>query len=167
MRTATAVAAAILLCSAAVPGQDTAPAARGTSAGMATRSVAQYTDLEQQLLQALHDHDRAAAQQLLAEDFEARGPEDADAIPGAQWLDRWMQGRPGDSRIQDLGVREFGDVATVSFLQHSQGGVGGAALPAFTYMVDVWRQSDHKLLVRYVSAPARHAPAERGPDRRR
>jgi len=167
MRTATAVAAAILLCSAAAPAQDAAPAARGAGAGMATRSVAQYTDLEQQLLQAQQDRDRTAAQQLLAEDFEVRGPEDADAIPGTQWLDRRMQDRPGSSRIQDLSVREFGDVATVSFLQHSQGGVGGAALPTFTYVVDVWRQSDHKLMLRYISAPMRHAPAERGPDRRR
>jgi hypothetical protein len=166
MKTATTVAAALLLCAAAA-AQDSAPAAHGAAGGLATRSVAQYTDLEQQLLQALRDHDRAAAQLLLAEDFEVRGPEGADAIAGAQWLDHSMQARPGGSRIQDLDAREFGDVATVSYLLHRKGRGAGAASPAFAYVVDVWRQSDHKLLLRYVSTPARHAAAAQGPDRRR
>src|SRR6516225_5429938 len=46
MKTATTVAAALLLCAAAA-AQDSAPAAHGAAGGLATRSVAQYTDLEQ------------------------------------------------------------------------------------------------------------------------
>ncbi|HWY24159.1 MAG TPA: nuclear transport factor 2 family protein [Nevskia sp.] len=159
--------AALALWAGAALAQDPAPAARGAMAGTATRSVAQYTDLEQTLLEALRDHDRAAAQAKLAEDFELREPDGADAISGADWLDHWMGGTLSTFRIQDLAVREFGDFASVSFLQHSRGRIAGAALPAFTYVVDVWRQSDHKLLVRYVSTPVHHAAAARGADRRR
>ena len=54
-------------------------------------------------------------------------------------------------RVRDLAVREFGDVAVVSFfLDPTAHGKTRSPL----YVVDVWRQAEHKLAVRYVSQPA-------------
>lgn len=155
---------AVLLLWAGTALADEAPAARGMGAATATRAVAQYTGLEQRLLEALQAHDRAAAQQLLAEDFELREPDSADPIAGTTWLDHWMTARLRDFRIQDLAVRELGEITTVSFLQYSRGSMAGAKLPRVAYVVDLWRGD--RLLLRYASTPA-HARVKGGPQPRR
>jgi ketosteroid isomerase-like protein len=160
------IACLALACTAAI-GQDAPPpGVRGGGLATATRSVARYTDLERSLQDALQAHDAAAVRRLLSEDFEVREPELADAIPGADWLHRWMSGSLRAYRIDRLEVREFGDSAVVSFLLYSQGRLANAALPAAAYVVDVWRKGDDKLAVRYVSVPAKAPPRPAGPNRR-
>jgi len=131
------------------------PGVRGPGAGTATRSVSHYLDLERGLESAIADRDLAAAKNLIADDFEVWSPGAADAVPGDEWLrQRWKAA--GHGRVRDLSVREFDDVAVASFLLEGARGVSGMATTMF--VVDIWRQSSGKLLVRYVALPA-HPPA--------
>ena len=87
----------------------------GGPGAMATRSVSHYLDLERSLAAALEERRRDAVLPMLADDFELRSAESLDAIAAPDWLASQM--RPGAAalRVRDLAVREFGDIAVVSF----------------------------------------------------
>jgi hypothetical protein len=109
-------------------------------AGMATRSVAKYLQLERDLQQSLAARDDAAAKQMLADDFQLRTP----AAPEPLGADQWLRHHPADARdrVRELNVQEPGDLAIVSFLLDAPTG-----RRRVRFVVDVWR--DDKLLSRY------------------
>lgn len=158
--------ALIAFCSLGALAQPPAELRAGMPGGTATRSAAHYADLERGLLQALQDHDQGAAEQALADDFEVREAAASEALARADWLQDWMGGKLKSFRVRELSVHEFGDVAAVAFLLDCSGSIGGARLPRTSYVVDIWRQADAKLLVRYVSQPSKTVPAAVGPQRR-
>jgi len=127
-----------------VDGSANAPA-------MATRAVSQYLDLERSLAAALQERRRDAVQAMLDADFELRSAESLDAVNGADWLASQMRPGAAAMRVRDLAVRDFGDVAVVSFFLDA---TAPGAPRSTLYVVDVWRQAEHKLAVRYVSQPA-------------
>ena len=139
------------------PGVDGNPPA----AGAATRAVAHYLERERALAAALHDRRRDAAAQMLAPEFEVRSAEALDAVAAPAWLDAQLHARPTPTVVRDLAVREFGDLAVVSFLL--DGTAHGTATTTL-YVVDVWHQPDDRLAVRYQSEPAH---ALRAPSRPR
>jgi len=122
---------------------------------MATRSVSKYLGLERALQEALAQRDRNAVTQLLAEDFDVRNAASPDAVSADDWLRRELAA-PRARIVRDLSVREFDDLAIVSFLlDPALAGRGAATL----FVVDVWRRSSGKLLVRYAERAA--APSAR------
>ena len=133
------------------PGVDGRRAAPGA---MATRSVSHYLQLERALADALSARRGDAAKEMLAPEFEARSSEALDAVPAADWLAQQLRTAPA-TRVRDLAVREFGDVAVVSFWADAQ---AAGARPSPLYVVDVWQQAQGKLAARYVSRPV-HALA--------
>ena len=130
---------------------------RGAPAAMATRSVSHYLDLERALADALHERRRDAVQQMLAPDFEVRSAAALDAVPAADWLAEQLRAAPA-VRVRDLAVREFGDVAVVSFWVDA---AGPGARRSPLYVIDVWQQG--KLAARYLSEPAHALPAPARP----
>lgn len=133
------------------PGVDGTPA--GTGGALATRSVSTYLARERELLDALQRGRREAVRGMLADDFEVHNTGRRDATPVDEWLGAALQAGAGRATVRDLAVREFDDIATVSFLIDR-----GRGVPAQS-VVDVWRQSSRRLLVRYVSKPSQVPPA--------
>src|SRR5205085_4069974 len=112
------------------------------------------------LADAVRQRRRDAALRMLAPDFELRSAESLDAVAATDWLEQEMRAGAAPVLVRDLTVREFGDIAVVAFLLDSPG--GSPSLPTL-YVVDVWRQADRQLAVRYVSRPARPLPAPARP----
>jgi len=112
-----------------------------------TRTVKQFSELENQLDDALRAHDDAALAKLLAANFELRsGAAPGQPTPRAEWLAGALPPKP---QISQMAVHEYGNVAVVSFADAAQ----------HAFVVDVWNKTDdhYALSVRYVSA----ASAER------
>lgn len=122
-----------------------------------TRSVALYMDLERDLDAALIKSNTAFIAKTLAKEFENRTP-----VAAYRGIDDWLNSERLPSglphELAELHVKETGGVATVSFLRWSP-----ATPNAIEFVVDVWRQSDHKLLIRYTSPSGLRAPPERRP----
>jgi hypothetical protein len=130
------------------------PGVRGPAAGAATRSVSHYLDLERDLQAALAARDAAAAQSLLSEDFEARSAVSPDPVTQQEWL-RNEFAHARRTRVRQLVLREFDDIAVASFLLQPVHADASAAPGPTVFIVDVWRQSTGKLQARYVDQPAR------------
>ena len=142
------------LCAQAQSGLP--PGARG---GAAPRNVAVYLDLERALVDALDAGNRDAAARLLADDFEVRSPTTgSDAVAGNDWLREELRTRAQGGLVREMSVREFEDIAIVTFLLDKRGARAGKGTVTTLYIVDVWRQSSHRLLVRHVSRPSRFIP---------
>jgi hypothetical protein len=124
--------------------------------GTLTRSADHYKGLETDLLEAQQDKNKEAVARLVSDDFEIWSAEHDSATPRRVWEQGWMRGNISWFRIRNISVREFGDLAIVSFLLDRRGQAGNAPLPA-TYVIDVWNQSASKLVVRYVSTPLKPA----------
>lgn len=134
--------------------------------GAATRSVSSYLARERSLQEALARRDAAAARDLLAEDFEARGPSGVDPVDRESWLRRELAPNTPERPVRDLDVREFDDVAVVTFVLGGPGvGRRSGGGPIFS-VVDVWRRSSGRLLMRVVERPAHPTPAPTRPSGR-
>jgi hypothetical protein len=148
---------AALLQAAAFAQPALPPGVRGPAAGAATRPVARYLDLERDLQEAVAAKNEVVVQKLLSDDFEVRTAAAPDALQKEEWL-RSEFAHAGRTRVRQFSLREFDDVAVASFLLQSVKSDGSAAArrsPLF--VVDVWRQSTGKLLIRYTDQPA-HPP---------
>jgi hypothetical protein len=149
--------AGFLQASGAAAQAELPPGVRGPAAGAATRSVSRYLDLEHSLAAALADRDPATAQALLADDFEARSAASPEPLARQAWL-RSEFAHARRTRVRQMTLREFDDLAVASFLLEAVKPDGSAARGPTLFVVDVWRQSTGKLQVRYTDQPA-HPPA--------
>jgi hypothetical protein len=155
-RTLTLAALAILSLS---PVQDRAPSAgRAPGEATLTRSASAYQALELSLLQAVANRSRAELDRILSEDFEVWSAEKAGPLSRQDWETAALVARGREPRIRELTVREFDDLAIVSFLL-DDGPVSGSTTTVF--VVDIWNQSAKRLRVRYESTPARPVTAAR------
>jgi hypothetical protein len=134
------------------------PSARGPGSGLATRSVSAYLVLERGLLEALKDGNRDAVLRMLSEKFTISSAAEIDEISAADWLQQELNSPIKTAGVRNLNVREFDDVAVVNFLLDRGRSVKGKTVTSTLYVVDVWRQSSHQLLARYVSMPSRTPP---------
>lgn len=163
------LATTLLLCLAALacpawsqPGLP--PGVRGPAEGLATRSVSDYLRQERSLEDALLQEDRDAVRQQLADDFTAYTPTANDeGLSAEAWLTGELRHPPSDAEVRDLNVRDLGELAVVSFLLDQQYQRNWKTTSTTLYVVDVWRQAPRQLLARYVSRPARIAPAPAKP----
>lgn len=110
-----------------------------------TRQVAQFSQQEHALADALHKADHATTDRLLAADFELRDSSAPNQpTPHAQWI----ASAHADATVEQMAVHDYGDVAVVSFVSR----VDKPASVAF--VVDVWHKqdTDWQLAVRYQSS---------------
>ena len=152
------------MLSVAVAADSPPRAVGGPMQGAATRSVSRYLDAERALQDALGRHDQAAVSARLAEDFEARSAAGPDAQSAADWLRSEMTGRGGQAQVRDLWVREFDDLALVSFVLDRRGDTGRVGPVLF--VVDVWRRSTDRLLLRQFEHVAKPPPQSLRPNGR-
>lgn len=136
--------------------QSQAPAAHDAG-GTLTRSASKYKGLETALLQAQQDKKQDAVKQMMDDDFEVWSAEKNEPTPREAWEQGWMSGNLSWFQIRNVAVREFGNLAIVSFLLDRRGSVGEKAMTPTVFVVDVWRQDSGKLAVRYVSSPGKPA----------
>jgi hypothetical protein len=155
----------VMLVPILLAAQDQPPTGGRPAAGRTvtpTRTVVKYTALEENLFQALQDNNAAGLDRILASDFEAWAAEKLSPTPRADWMKMFL-GNLQTFRIRNMAVRQFGDVAVVSFLLYRTGEANGKPMSPVLFIVDVWRLSGDKLAVRYASAPANPAPESNKP----
>jgi len=151
-------------CLAAAPVPDAPPHA---GMGTVTREVARYGELEQRLAAALQAHDESAVHALLDDDFDVTAAGAADSQSADDWLEVQKMVTLTRFAIRTLAVRELGTVDIVSFVLDVRGpDRAKQALPHSSFVVDVWRSADGKLLTRYVSVPRSLPPPSPQPDGR-
>ena len=132
------------------------PGVHGATSGLATRSVSNYLDLERGLLEALKLGDRGSVLEKLGPDFTFRSDADVDDSVAADWLDDEMRHPIKMGNVRNLSVREFDEMAVVSFLLDIRRAGKFKAMASTLYVVDVWQQHPPQLMARYVAQP-RHA----------
>ena len=128
------------------------PNLRGVANGAATRSVSRYLGLERSLEESLMRRDLPAAAALLADDFELRSATNVDTESSEVWLKREFASRQHEGIVRELSVREFDDIAIVSFLLDK--GPTSRPVSATFFVTDVWRQSTQRLLARSIALAA-------------
>jgi hypothetical protein len=120
----------------------------------ATRQVTLFTGLEKQLLQAVQNKNRSAAEALLTDDFEIAMPH-ADALAGEEWLDS-VVAKDFALRtfvISQMSVADLGDFAVVKYERGQQATLKGKAYDGEFFVVDLWKKNGDawKLANRYVA----------------
>lgn len=120
----------------------------------ATKQVAMFTGLENQLLKAVQKKDKSAAQAMLSDDLIIEMP-DADPLPGDDWLDSVLA---KDYTLKSFVVRQMsaidlGNAVVVKFDRLQEAASKGQADNGEFFVVDVWKKSGDswKLASRYVS----------------
>jgi len=120
----------------------------------ATKQVAMFTGLENQLLHAVQKKDKAAAQAMLSDDLIIEMP-DADALPGDDWLDSVLA---KDYTLKSFMVRQvsaidLGNAVVVKFDRLQEASLKSQADNGEFFVVDVWKKTGDawKLASRYVS----------------
>ncbi len=161
------IVALLIFCSTDALSQSRLPpGARGPETGMATRSVSNYLMLERGLLDALRSGKRDAVAGMLADGFGVRSAVSPDEMANADWLKSEADDSSTTVNVRDLTVREFGDVAVVSFLLDHRHDSKTRRTGNTDFVVDVWQQSTHKLLMRNVAPSSKAAPNPSRPDGR-
>ena len=111
-----------------------------------TRFVTIFSNLENQLMDALVRNDRAGAARMLTDDFAQWTPLPAEPpTPREEWLKPDRRDM-ANFRIRNMAVKDLGDHAAVSFVLTS----GSKAW----FIVDIWKKSgaDWHLATRYLAA---------------
>ena len=124
----------------------------------ATRLVTIFTNLENQLWEALVRNDAASATRLLTDDFAQWSPEPPGSpTPREQWLkpDRRDMAH---FRVRQMSAKDLGNHVAVNYVLTSD-------LPRAFFIVDLWKKTgpDWQLESRYLSAV--DAAAYRGESR--
>ncbi len=113
----------------------------------ATRFVTIFTNLENQLWDAMVRNDALVARRLLADDFAQWSPEPPGApTPREAWL-KSDRRDVGNFRVRQMSAKDLGDQVVVNYVVTSE-------LPKAFFVVDVWKRagSDYQLSARYLSA---------------
>lgn len=142
------------------------PGVRGSDSAMATRGVSKYLQLERSLQKAIQDKDETAIRPLLTQDFEFRPGNKPDADNMETWMKSVMAGTDIKNNVRDLNVREFENIAIVSFYLDRNAASRGRDIKTTSFVVDVWRQSVNQLVVRYIAELGKSAPRPMRPSGR-
>jgi len=157
-RSATAL---IAICMLAVAQEPVKPKLTPTIM-TATRQVTLFTDLENQLLQAVQKKDQARLKVMLEDDFEIAMP-DADPLAGEDWVDSVMDKDFSLKSffIRQMSVADQGACAVVKYQRVQQASWKGMNSSGEFFVVDLWKKSGDtwKLVNRYV-AKLRALPPE-------
>jgi uncharacterized protein DUF4440 len=111
-----------------------------------TRLVKIFSELETRIVDSAHAGDASALDAMLDAAFELRvGDAPGTPIPRDDWMRQARASTETHSRVAQMAVHDFGNVATVSFKD--------AATKPPRFIVDVWKRDGDawKLAVRYQS----------------
>jgi ketosteroid isomerase-like protein len=118
-----------------------------------TRTVQQFSTLENEWLDAVHDRNADALKKIVADEFELRSA----SVPGrptprAEWQQQAFAAPPVESTIEQMAVHEYGELAVVSFLWKIAA-PKNSAVPTKVFVVDTWKQMDGgwKAVTRYAA----------------
>ena len=112
----------------------------------ATRFVTIFTNLENQLWDALVRNDAATAGRLLTDDFAQWSPEPPGApTPRQEWLKPDRRDM-SNFRVRQMSAKDIGDFVVVNYVLTSD-------LPTAFFIIDVWKKvgGDYQLASRYLS----------------
>jgi Domain of unknown function (DUF4440) len=133
-----------------------------------TRLVAIFSDLENQLFEAVHKKDHAGVDSILSEDFQLWTPRPpGDPVPREDWKNQSLAENLKEFRIRQMAARAVEDnVTLVSFVLSKT--VQRATKPSVQdyFVVDLWQKAENKwkLTDRYASpfsgAPSRPVRAQ-------
>ncbi len=118
-----------------------------------TRLVKIFSELEADLMANLRNGNADGVQKTLAEDFEMwSGPWPGAPTPRADWIRRSLEQPQSVSSIEQMAVRDFGNIAIASFLMGGER-EGKARGDRAIFVVDVWKRAGEswKLATRYAS----------------
>lgn len=138
-----------LACALPVAAQ---PVVGGAGGGHVTRTVAQFTELEESVLKAQRERQGDALARLVGDGFEMIVAQEADApVPREDWLEAAVKPGAGRWAPSKMVVHEYGDLAVVSLVLTPRPGRKGAA-PLF--VVDTWQRAgaDWRLALRHVAS---------------
>lgn len=131
----------VIVCLVTLPLLAQRPARVQTS----TRLVTMFSNLENQLMDAMVAKNSAGAERMVADDFAQWTPiPPGDPTPRQDWL-KTDRSDMADFRIQQMSVKDFGDHASASFVL--------TAIGRAWFVVDIWRKSgsDWQLESRYLA----------------
>lgn len=94
----------------------------------------------------------------LADGFEVRLTSALDAVSATDWLQDEVRSQAQAASVRDLSVREIDDIVVVNFLLDRRRPVHKKTVVSTHYVIDIWRQSTHQLIARYVSQPTHPVP---------
>lgn len=156
------LALVFLMVSVAASGpQAAAPDRIQKRIGTPTRQVIFFTDLENQVVAAAANEDRARLDELLATDFQLWSADDPDApVDPGHWIDRLSAGGPAGV-VRSMNVNTLSETAVVSFVLAQPPGAGTATTKDL-FLVDIWnkRADTWRLAARYCLATPKQGPPE-------
>ena len=113
---------------------------------LSTRGVSEYTSREYELISLIANRDDQV-NSVLADNFEIWSVKSNQWVSKENWLETVKQ--KTNVTIRELTVRHFDDLVIVSFIQERYGALQNEKTAQF--IVDVWRKSNKKLNLRYMS----------------
>ncbi len=131
-----------------------------------TRLVAQFSELEAQLLRAVQQHDSAALDGLLGVDFAVWTPAPSGApIPREDWTANALRTSIQFFRVRQMAVQMARDTAVVNFVLDERSKANGKDTSGQFFVVDLWNPKDNgwQLATRYlakVSSQPQTAPTK-------
>jgi hypothetical protein len=118
-----------------------------------TRQVKTFSDLENELIEALKSRNQLKLDQLVAEDFEMRAAASPDnPVPYSEWLKTSLaEASAYTCHIGRMAVHDLNETAIVSFMWNPSADNKQAIQNVF--LVDIWKKQGvaWKLAIRYAS----------------
>jgi ketosteroid isomerase-like protein len=107
-----------------------------------TRLVRIISTLESELSAHARSGNQSALAQMLTDDFEMRiASNPGTPIPRDDWLREALAKPEPESRVEQMSVHEYGDIAVATFInRHEQAGSKKGSDGAL-FLVDVWKRS--------------------------
>jgi len=104
----------------------------------ATRQVAQFWQIENDLARALEKKDQAALGKMLSEDFKVWMPnQTGSAIAGEDWMKSGME-NPAPILLRQMSAQEYPEIMLVKFLGQGKPPAAGKGDANQYFVVDVW-----------------------------
>jgi ketosteroid isomerase-like protein len=119
-----------------------------------TRQVAQFSELENQWMDAIQHKDQSVLDHLLTDDFEILTPLAGNPVARDEFIEAVTGNLKLESyRISQMTVHDFGDTVVVNFLMNAKGQFRGRDSSGQYFFVDVWRRNGNtwQPAVRYLS----------------
>ncbi|HET9184064.1 MAG TPA: nuclear transport factor 2 family protein [Candidatus Angelobacter sp.] len=132
----------------------------------ATRQVTMFSGLEQQMLHAVQNKDKAALGSMLTDDCAINMP-DSDAMDCADWIDSVMNKDFVLAKfvLRQMSVADLGTAAVVSYDRVQDSKYQGKPDGGEFYVIDLWKKDGNawKLANRYVSKVGSSPYMPKGP----
>jgi ketosteroid isomerase-like protein len=130
-----------------------------------TRQVAQFSELENQWVDAIQHKDEPALDHLLTDEFEMLTTLAPNPIERDEFVEATPNLKIDSYRVSQMTVHDYGDTAVVNFLANVKGQFRGRDWSAQYFIVDVWRKNGDtwQVAVRYLSKAGMHSTSQQRP----